>query len=169
MVKTITITMVTTIVKTTTITMVAVMVKTTTIITEVGEVEDDFLPVEVVDIVTLTKTATVAEAMAEVVVDGAEGEAIPDLTESRIIKTWTMMKIFAVPREAEMTNIKMKVVEMDKSIGIEMGEETFEMMEEEGDRMAEVADSEEAVAEDHMVDNNEEITAEAAAVVVATS
>lgn len=166
MVKTITITMVTTIVKSTTITMVAVIVKITTIITEV---EDDFLPAEVVDIVTLTKIATVEEAMAEVVVDRAEGEAIPDLTESRIIKTWTMITIFAVPREAEMTTIKMKVVEMDKNIGIEMGEETSEMMEEERDRTAEVANSEEAVAEDHMVGNNEEITAEAVAVVVATS
>ena len=77
-----------------------------------------------------------------------------------------------VPREVEMAKTA-KVVEMVNSVGIKVGEEISAMMVEEEDRMVEVvADTEEAVAEDHGVDNHVEITVggvETMVVVVATS
>ena len=119
--------------------MVTTLLKTTTIITEVEGVEESILPAEVA-----AMTAVVEEDTTEVVVDGTEGEGIPDMTEiSRIIKTWTMTIMVAVPREAEMTS-KMKVAETGKNTGIEMGEATTETMEGEVEgRMAEEVDTKE--------------------------
>mmetsp|Transcript_15003 Transcript_15003/g.37778 ORF Transcript_15003/g.37778 Transcript_15003/m.37778 type:complete len:150 (-) Transcript_15003:201-650(-) len=124
--------------------------------------------------VNTTKTAAVEEDITEVVEDETEDEAITDLMESRKITTaWTMMTVAAVPREAEMITSKMKVVEiMDRSTGIEMAEETSETTEEgeEEDHTEEEVDTtKEAEVEDHGVGNSEEeIIAEAVAIVIAT-
>merc|ERR1711935_1249319 len=114
--------------------------------------------------------SAVVEVMAKAVVEGTEGEVIRDLMQIKMMEIiWTKTKIAVVPKEQETITCKMMAAVMDKSTGIEMEEGNIEMTEVgEEDRMAEEADTKEAVAEDRGAGNNEETTVEAVVVVVAT-
>eukprot|EP00536_Pseudo-nitzschia_multiseries_P002528 jgi/Psemu1/301432/fgenesh1_kg.34_\ len=154
---------------------IPILTTTTTTTTEVeGAVQNFLLAVVVVvdRVTTFTRTATPEVPMAEVVVGEDEEEAAGMMEISRITRVWTTTAVVA-RNEAEMATTK--AAGMVNSNGIEVREETTGTREEEEeeDRTGEVvvADTEEAVAGDHGVGNNEEIVEDVVAtvIVVATS